>query len=97
MRDEILSGCEFHKDNRDLIEEAGRMVGIDLKNPIDLSQMHVYNITSEAAPTDDPYPRMEMIHKAILFANVTNEHNEQEKLTIIFELKSARAPKRKEL
>lgn len=87
-----IGGCQF-KDTRDLIDEAGKMVGIDLKNPIDLSQMQVRNVSSQPYAEDGDYGRMAMSRKATLFAYVFNEDGEQEELTIEFSLKSNRRPK----
>lgn len=90
-----LSRCEQPNEPRDLMEEAGRMVGIDLKNPIDVSQMQVHSV--ESMPNQKDYGQIFIIRKAKLFAYVTNEFGEPEELTIKFTLKSTRQPKRKEI
>lgn len=92
MNYQDLGQCHY-KDTRDPIDEAGKMVGIDLKNPIDLSQMQVHGVSSQPYAEDGDYGRMAMARKATLFAYVFNDHGEQEELTIEFTLKSTRRPK----
>lgn len=77
------------------IKDAGNMVGLDLENPIDCSQMDVYEISS--VPRYDDYNgQSRMERKTVLHAFVFNEYGEREELTITFELLSQRRPKPKE-
>lgn len=78
------------KPERDLMKEASRMIGINLKESIDLSQMQVHDVSSE--PFQDNIGHFYMKRSANLFAYVINEHGEREELKISFELKSTRRP-----
>lgn len=93
--EEIHRLSDHPKDKRDLMDEAGKMVGLNLKEPIDCSQMQVYSVTSDVETSHDVYNfgNMHMLRKAQLFAFVINEQGEREELTIEFTLKSYRRPK----
>lgn len=80
-----------HLEKRDFIKEAGDMVGINLKEPIDLSQMQVHNVSSEPFRDENGY--FYVNRSANLFIHTINEHGEREELKITFELKSQRQPK----
>jgi hypothetical protein len=74
---------------------AGQMVGIDLENPIDLSQMKVSEV--RAWPDEDIFSRrMYFRRTTVLKTFVINEDGEREELEITFELKSNKLPKIKE-
>lgn len=81
-----------HLEKRDFIKEAGDMIGINLKEPIDLSQMQVHNVSSE--PFRDEQGCFYIKRSTNLFIHTINEHGEREELKITFELKSQRQPKR---
>lgn len=84
-----INSCE--PDKRDLMLTAGENVGLDLKNPIDCSQMTVMEASKNRVREE--YGSMYMIRKSVLRAYVFNDRDEREELTITFELKSQRAPK----
>lgn len=90
---EYLGPCEIKKNPPHTIKNAGINVGLDLENPIDCSQMDVYQISSEMDYGNNYYDHLEVKRTTVLHAFIFNEHGEREELTITFELKSLRTPK----
>lgn len=83
--------CE-KREEKDLMLTAGETVGLDLKHPIDCSQMLVIQASAEPM-REEGYGGMYFLRKSILHAYVYDEKGDREELTITFELKSQRAPK----
>lgn len=73
------------------MKQAGLMVGIDLENPVDLSQMRIFGVYEETKL--DEYYRYSVLRVAELHAFTVNEHGQQDELTITITLKSDRRPK----
>jgi len=88
---DFISNCK--KDTRDLMLTAGETVGLDLKNPIDCSQMMVMQASTETMRENGHYGEIYLLRKSVLHAYVYNDKDEREELTVTFELKSQRAPK----
>lgn len=83
--------CSINKPQVTM-EMAGAMVGLDLTQPIDCSQMQISCI--QAMPIPENYSRRTMIEReTILMAYVFNDLGEREELEITFKLKSQRMPK----
>lgn len=87
-----ISLCSVPKNDSVNMENAGIMVGIDLTSPIDLSQMGVSQIESQAIFDQDD-AKMKVNRKSVLHAFVFNDEGEREELTVTFELISNRLPK----
>lgn len=80
--------------HEDAIEMAGKMVGMDLTKPVDVSLMQVRAIRSN--PHLDMFSLEEeykVKRETTLHAWITNEFGEREELTISIELISKRMPK----
>lgn len=86
-----MDSCK--QPEKDLMLTAGETVGLDLKSPIDCSQMMVMGASTEPKQEEGQYGKMYFLRKSILHAFVYNEKGELEELTITFKLKSQRAPK----
>jgi hypothetical protein len=92
-----LPPCSVDRSHENIIN-AGKMIGIDLTKPIDLSQMAVNSIQhglhedsyslSFNEKTHPEFYRMCQLHTYVI-----NEFNEREELTIEFKLISKRLPK----
>lgn len=89
---EILSQLPCGGNKLQRIKNAGLMVGVDLENPIDLSEMQVHSISSQPVFNERDLI-MYVERKCDLHCLVVNEHGEEEELEVSFTLKSKRAPK----
>lgn len=84
---------DFSNDkNAPTIEKAGQMVGLDLKHPIDCSQMRIVDI-SDDLDRDKHDSSIEVIRRTVLHTYVINDYGEREELEITFKLKSKRRAK----
>jgi hypothetical protein len=81
-----LPPCEII--TKDYHDDARRLIGIDLKKPVDLSQMDIHNVSSD---TSMDYNKMEFIKTVQLHTYHINEFGDRDEISILIEVKS---PKR---
>lgn len=80
-------------ENHLSIEIAGDVVGLNLKDPIDISQMQVRSISVEPVCDDFNEGRRKFIRSTVLRTYIFNEEGEREELIFTIERHSTKMPK----